>query len=186
MQPMILGVIPGWCAAPDPESRDSGFDASHRPGMTVLEALFCWLHFQSDSQDEDLLRPSWWGARQRRASPDDASHRLENHEAAERRRSTSNRLSLGSYPCLQRALANAGQCCRRQDRIGIDLEMNDRGPAGLPRGRKRRRKIRGLVHHRAKAAEGARIGVEIRIVQLGGADAARKFTLLMHADGAVH
>jgi hypothetical protein len=45
MQPMILGVIPGWCAAPDPESRDSGFDASHRPGMTVLEALFCWLHF---------------------------------------------------------------------------------------------------------------------------------------------
>jgi len=46
---MILGVIPGWCAAPDPESRDSGFDASHRPGMTVLEALFCWLHFQPDS-----------------------------------------------------------------------------------------------------------------------------------------
>jgi len=40
----------GWCAAPDPESRDSGFDASHRPGMTVLEALFCWLHFQSDSE----------------------------------------------------------------------------------------------------------------------------------------
>ena len=27
-------VIPGWSAAPDPESRDSGFDASHRPGMT--------------------------------------------------------------------------------------------------------------------------------------------------------
>src|SRR5258708_7522157 len=40
MPPMILGVIPGWCAAPDPESRDSGFDASHRPGMTVLETLF--------------------------------------------------------------------------------------------------------------------------------------------------
>jgi hypothetical protein len=53
-QPVVLGVIPGWCAAPDPESRDSGFDASHRPGMTVLEALFCWLHFQSDSQDEVL------------------------------------------------------------------------------------------------------------------------------------
>src|SRR6267143_4923587 len=28
-------VIPGWSAGPDPESRDSGFDASHRPGMTV-------------------------------------------------------------------------------------------------------------------------------------------------------
>jgi hypothetical protein len=24
--------------APDPESRDSGFDASHRPGMTALDA----------------------------------------------------------------------------------------------------------------------------------------------------
>src|SRR6267378_1828161 len=29
------GVIPGWSAGPDPESRDSGFDASHRPGMTA-------------------------------------------------------------------------------------------------------------------------------------------------------
>src|SRR5712692_6623222 len=28
-------VIPGWSAGPDPESRDSGFDASHRPGMTA-------------------------------------------------------------------------------------------------------------------------------------------------------
>jgi hypothetical protein len=27
-------VIPGWSEGPDPESRDSGFDASHRPGMT--------------------------------------------------------------------------------------------------------------------------------------------------------
>ena len=32
-------VIPGWSAGPDPESRDSGFDASHRPGMTAF-------HFQ--------------------------------------------------------------------------------------------------------------------------------------------
>ena len=28
-------VIPGRCEAPNPESRDSGFDASHRPGMTA-------------------------------------------------------------------------------------------------------------------------------------------------------
>jgi len=28
-------VIPGWSEGPDPESRDSGFDASHRPGMTL-------------------------------------------------------------------------------------------------------------------------------------------------------
>jgi hypothetical protein len=27
-------VIPGWSEGPDPESRDSGFDASHRPEMT--------------------------------------------------------------------------------------------------------------------------------------------------------
>src|SRR5215217_5696869 len=27
-------VIPGWSEGPDPESRDSGFDASHRSGMT--------------------------------------------------------------------------------------------------------------------------------------------------------
>src|SRR5665647_2617606 len=27
-------VIPGRCVASNPESRDSGFDATHRPGMT--------------------------------------------------------------------------------------------------------------------------------------------------------
>jgi hypothetical protein len=27
-------VIPGWSEGPDPESRESGFDAAHRPGMT--------------------------------------------------------------------------------------------------------------------------------------------------------
>jgi hypothetical protein len=32
-------VIPGWSEGPDPESRDSGFDASHRPGMTVAGLL---------------------------------------------------------------------------------------------------------------------------------------------------
>jgi DNA helicase-2/ATP-dependent DNA helicase PcrA len=31
-------VIPGWSEGPDPESRDSGFDASHRPGMTAQVA----------------------------------------------------------------------------------------------------------------------------------------------------
>ena len=40
-------VIPGWSAGPDPESRDSGFDASHRPGMTgagLLRGLFLRAH----------------------------------------------------------------------------------------------------------------------------------------------
>src|SRR3981189_511018 len=31
-------VIPGWSEGPDPESRDSGLDASHRPGMTITES----------------------------------------------------------------------------------------------------------------------------------------------------
>ncbi len=35
--PFPLIVIPGWSEGPDPESRDSGFDASHRPGM--IEAV---------------------------------------------------------------------------------------------------------------------------------------------------
>jgi hypothetical protein len=29
--------IPGWSEGPDPESRDSGFDASHRPEMTWMQ-----------------------------------------------------------------------------------------------------------------------------------------------------
>src|SRR5215218_10465683 len=33
-------VIPGWSEGPDPESRGSGFDASHRPGTTVLVRCF--------------------------------------------------------------------------------------------------------------------------------------------------
>jgi hypothetical protein len=32
-------VIPGWSERPDPESRDSGLDAAHRPGMTNVNAL---------------------------------------------------------------------------------------------------------------------------------------------------
>src|SRR5260370_41498347 len=32
-------VIPGWSEGPDPESRDSGFDASHRPGMATMDYL---------------------------------------------------------------------------------------------------------------------------------------------------
>jgi hypothetical protein len=31
----MMSVIPGHRAAMNPESRDSGFDAAHRPGMTI-------------------------------------------------------------------------------------------------------------------------------------------------------
>src|SRR5712675_42670 len=34
--PSSLSVIPGWSEGPDPESRDSGFASSTRPGMTLL------------------------------------------------------------------------------------------------------------------------------------------------------
>src|SRR6201982_915328 len=34
-------VIPGWSEGPDPESRDSGFGAAHRPGMTTREISVC-------------------------------------------------------------------------------------------------------------------------------------------------
>jgi hypothetical protein len=45
-------VIPGWSEGPDPESRDSGFDASHRPGMTEDKLL------RSARNDEkDVGRP---------------------------------------------------------------------------------------------------------------------------------
>src|SRR5450631_3541074 len=46
-------VIPGWSAGPDPESRDSGFDASHRPGMTVSARIP-----NMTSRPRDALRPS--------------------------------------------------------------------------------------------------------------------------------
>src|SRR5229473_4820528 len=46
-------VIPGWSAGPDPESRDSGFDASHRPGMTVSAPIP-----NVTSRSRDAMRPS--------------------------------------------------------------------------------------------------------------------------------
>ncbi|RQH12398.1 hypothetical protein EHH60_16045 [Bradyrhizobium sp. RP6] len=38
---MII-VIPGRLEEPNPGSRDSGFDASHRPGMTILRTSAPW------------------------------------------------------------------------------------------------------------------------------------------------
>ena len=35
----MLAVIPGRLEEPNPESRDSGFDATHRPGMTSVLGL---------------------------------------------------------------------------------------------------------------------------------------------------
>jgi hypothetical protein len=38
---MLVEVIPGREA--NPESRDSGFDASHRPGMTEEISILAWV-----------------------------------------------------------------------------------------------------------------------------------------------
>jgi len=46
--PRLNVVIPGWSEGPDPESRDSGFDAPHRPEMTGLGQV---VH-----DDHELLR----------------------------------------------------------------------------------------------------------------------------------
>ena len=54
------------------------------------------------------------------------------------------------------------------------------------RGLESGKEIRGLLHGRAVAAEGARIGREIRILQAGRDHAAGIVALLVHADGAVH
>src|SRR4029077_12974349 len=45
-----VSVIPGWSEGPDPESRDSGFDASHRPGMTATKK--CWLRSRFDTSSD--------------------------------------------------------------------------------------------------------------------------------------
>src|ERR1700722_1880783 len=60
-------VIPGWSEGPDPESRDSGLDASHRPGMTIFTE-----HAHGKSSDSSGDRPGpmpvWQGfLRSRRA-----------------------------------------------------------------------------------------------------------------------
>ncbi len=79
-----------------------------------------------------------------------------------------------------------GQRRGRRDRLGIDLDVDDRRLAGLPRGAERSAEIGGVLDRRAEAAEGAGIGGEIGIPQLGRRHPAGIFALLVHADGAVH
>src|SRR3954463_1029155 len=43
---IVILVIPAWSEGPDPKVRDSGFDAAHRPGMTVLKLLHPRPQFQ--------------------------------------------------------------------------------------------------------------------------------------------
>src|SRR5438128_325846 len=61
----VPSVIPGWSEGPDPESRDSGFDASHRPGMTTSSLV----------QDSDRQRT--YPANKIRIEPRRRTHDLE-------------------------------------------------------------------------------------------------------------
>src|SRR6516162_3561536 len=85
-----------------------------------------------------------------------------------------------------RLLARGGERDGWRERLGIDLEVEDRGLAGFLRGFERRKEIRGLLHHRAVTAEGARIGRKIRALQSCPHHPAGIVALLVHADGAVH
>jgi hypothetical protein len=54
----LSSVIPGWSEGPDPESRDSGFDASHRPGMTeTVERLSQPRVCDTDQPDAEEAEP---------------------------------------------------------------------------------------------------------------------------------
>src|SRR3972149_3918971 len=53
----------------------------------------------------------------------------------------------------KRSLANAGERRGRRDRFRIDLAMDDRRLAGFARGGKGGRKVGGLLHPNAQAAE---------------------------------
>src|SRR5690606_7360 len=82
-------------------------------------------------------------------------------------------------------LADVGQRARGCDRFGIKPDLDDRrlaaGACPLEGGSEGI----GTLHRLAMAAEGARIGGEVRVLQAGSGNAARIFALLMHADGAV-
>ena len=64
--------------------------------------------------------------------------------------------------------------------------MDDRGLAGGERALEGRAEVRGLLDRLAMAAEGAGVGGEVGVLQLGAVDARRILALLVHADRAEH
>src|SRR5919201_2015127 len=92
----------------------------------------------------------------------------------------------GDLPACLRLLARRGERHRRRQRLGIDLEVKDRGLAGSLRCREGGKEIRGPLHRRAVAAEGPGIGRKIRIPQTGCYHSPGIVALLVHANGAVH
>src|SRR4030088_1591774 len=85
----------------------------------------------------------------------------------------------------QRLLAQVAQGDARGERLGVGLDVDDRGLGGGERPLERRGEIFGLLDRLAMAAEGAGVGCEVGVLELGAVDACRILALLMHADGAL-
>jgi hypothetical protein len=60
----------------------------------------------------------------------------------------------------------ACQRARRRDRLGVELDLDDRGLAARPRALEGGRELGRLLHRLAMAAIGAGIGGEIRVLQV--------------------
>src|SRR5262245_14168504 len=85
-----------------------------------------------------------------------------------------------------RLLARRRERHGRGQRLGIDLEVNDRGLPGSLRRLEGRKEIRGPLDRRTVAAEGSGIGRKIRIPQIGPHHSPGIVALLVHANSAVH
>src|SRR3954451_9936041 len=89
-------------------------------------------------------------------------------------------------PRRQRLLLDGGQRRRWLDRLRVDEAVQDRGLTRSKRALERRRELLRPLHALAVAAEGARVGGEIGVLQHRRRDAPGVLPLLVHANGAVH
>src|SRR5262245_8844443 len=79
-------------------------------------------------------------------------------------------------------LAYLRQRLAHRERLGVELELDDGGAAGLQRLGEGGGEIAARRHREALGAEAPGVGGEVRIDQRGGDDAARIFALLVRAD----
>src|SRR5580704_5664951 len=89
-------------------------------------------------------------------------------------------LPIFSALSAQSLFADRSERRGRGDGLGIDFDVDERRLAGTLRRRVGLGELGGALHCHPEPAEGARIGGEIRVLQLRADDAARIFALLMH------
>src|SRR5258708_24294472 len=75
---------------------------------------------------------------------------------------------------------------RRRNGVRIDSQLDDGGLARLAGALECGSESLGPLDDLAMRAEGARVGGEIRVLQVGAEDPSRIFALLVHADRAAH